>query len=190
MHREMKIFTAIVVGALILTTACAATSIASTKEPVEFLEPVEVALVPTAQKPQPIIVEVEEIAPVQGEEEIAPGITDNDRIFMYYCIQAEAGNQSELVKRLCTDVIINRMHDPDWADTIRGVITEPHQFSVWGNGSLMKAVPTEETIEAVNKEIEKQISNDIVYFNSIGFIHGERWEQVGDMYFMTKGEKK
>ena len=54
----------------------------------------------------------------------------------------------------------------------------------------MKAVPTEETIEAVNKEIEKQISSDIVYFNSIGFIHGEKWEQVGDMYFMTKGEKK
>ena len=68
MHREMKIFTAIVVGALILTTACAATSIASTKEPVEFLEPMEVALVPTAQKPQPIIVEVEEIAPVQAPE--------------------------------------------------------------------------------------------------------------------------
>lgn len=189
MHREMKIFTAAVVSALILTTACTATAVASTKEPtVTYIEPVEVALVEKAQKP--IIVEVEEIAPVQGEEEIAPGITENDRIFMYYCIEAEAGNQSELVKRLCTDVIINRMHDPDWADTIRGVITEPHQFSVWSNGSLMKAVPTEETIEAVNKEIEKQISSDIVYFNSIGFIHGEKWEQVGDMYFMTKGEKK
>ena len=188
MHRQLKIITAAVVTALILTTACTATSIASTKEPVEFLEPVEVALVPKTQKP--IIVEVEEIAPVQGEEEIAPGITDNDRIFMYYCIEAEAGNQSELVKRLCTDVIINRMHDPDWADTIRGVITEPHQFSVWSNGRLMEAVPTEETIKAVNKEIERQISNDIVYFNSIGFIHGEKWDKVGDMYFMTKGEEK
>ena len=188
MHREMKIFTAIVVGALILTTACAATSIASTKEPVEFLEPVEVALVPTTQKPQPIIVEVEEIAPVQGEEEIAPGITDNDRIFMYYCVEAEAGNQSELGKRLVADVIINRMHDPDWPNTIREVITQPGQFSVWSNGSLMKAVPTEETIEAVNKEIERQISNEIVYFNAIGYMYGEPWEKVGAHYFSTKGE--
>ena len=121
---------------------------------------------------------------------VAPGITEDDAVLIYYCIEAEAGNQSELVKRLCVDVIINRMHDESWPGTIYGVITEENQFSVWSSGALLEAIPTEETIAAVNMEFEKQISNDIVYFNSIGFIHGAKWEKVGDMYFATKKKEE
>ena len=129
----------------------------------------------------------EEEQPQQYESKlVAPGITEDDAVLIYYCIEAEAGNQSELVKRLCVDVIINRMHDESWPGTIYGVITEKDQFSVWTSGALLEAIPTEETIAAVNMELEKQINNEIVYFNSIGFIHGAKWEKVGDMYFATK----
>lgn len=121
---------------------------------------------------------------------VAPGITEDDAVLIYYCIEAEAGNQSELVKRLCVDVIINRMHDESWPGTIYEVITEESQFSVWSSGALLEAIPTEETIAAVNMELEKQINNEIVYFNSIGFIHGAKWEKVGDMYFATKKKEK
>lgn len=133
----------------------------------------------------------EEEQPQQYESKlVAPGITEDDAVLIYYCIEAEAGNQSELVKRLCVDVIINRMHDESWPGTIYGVITEEGQFSVWTSGAILKAIPTEETIAAVNMELEKQINNEIVYFNSIGFIHGAKWEKVGDMYFATKKKEE
>lgn len=140
------------------------------------------------KKPEPA---KKEEQPQQYESKlVAPGITEDDAVLIYYCIEAEAGNQSELVKRLCVDVIINRMHDESWPGTIYGVITEDSQFSVWSSGALLEAIPTEETIAAVNMELEKQISNEIVYFNSIGFIHGAKWEKVGNMYFATKKKEE
>ena len=129
----------------------------------------------------------EELAPVQYETVyVAPGITEDDAVLMYYCIEAEAGNQSELGKRLAADVIINRMYDEDWPDTILGVISQKNQFSVWESGAIFKVVPSEETIAAVNMELERRISEEVVYFNAIGYTYGTPYEKVGAHYFSTK----
>lgn len=129
----------------------------------------------------------EEIAPVQYEPVyVAPGITEEDAVLIYYCIEAECGNQSELGKRLATDVIINRMYDEDWPNTIYGVISEKNQFSVWKSGAIFKVAPSEETIAAVNMELEERISEEVVYFNAIGYTYGTPYEKVGAHYFSTK----
>lgn len=135
----------------------------------------------------------EELAPVQYEYVpvyVAPGITEDDAVLIYYTIEYEAGGESELGKRLATDVILNRKDDPDWPDTIIGVISQDGQFSAWNQGRLFKMIPSEDTIAAVNKELQSRISDEVVYFNAIGYMYGEPYEKVGGHYFSTKGEKE
>ena len=131
----------------------------------------------------------EELAPVQYEYApvyVAPGITEDDAVLIYYTIEFEAGGESELGKRLATDVILNRKDDPDWPDTIIGVISQDGQFSAWDKGRLFKMIPSEDTIAAVNKELESRINYEIVYFNSIDYMYGTPYEKVGGHYFSTK----
>ena len=131
----------------------------------------------------------EELAPVQYEYipvYVAPGITEDDAVLIYYTIEFEAGGESELGKRLATDVILNRKDDPDWPDTIIGVISQDGQFSAWDKGRLFKMIPSEDTIAAVNKELESRINYEIVYFNSIDYMYGTPYEKVGGHYFSTK----
>lgn len=131
----------------------------------------------------------EELAPVQYEYVsvyVAPGITEDDAVLIYYTIEFEAGGESELGKRLATDVILNRKDDPDWPDTIIGVISQDGQFSAWDKGRLFNMIPSEDTIAAVNKELESRINYEIVYFNSIDYMYGTPYEKVGGHYFSTK----
>ena len=131
----------------------------------------------------------EEIAPEQFQYEdlfVAPGITADDAVLIYYCIEFEAGGESERGKRLATDVILNRMDDPDWPDTIIGVISQEGQFSAWNQGRLFKMIPSEETIAAVNAELEERSNSEVVYFNAIGYMYGTPYEKVGNHYFSTK----
>lgn len=130
-----------------------------------------------------------EIAPEENEwipVFVAPGITDDDAVLIYYCIEFEAGGESEKGKRLATDVILNRMDDPDWPDTVIGVISQEGQFSAWDRGRLFNMIPSEDTIAAVNAELKERTNYEVVYFNSIGYMYGTPYEKVGNHYFSTK----
>ena len=63
------------------------------------------------------------------------------------CVQAEAGNQGLLGKRLVVDVILNRVDSDRFPNTIEGVITQSGQFAVYPY-MLNKAVPDDETISS------------------------------------------
>lgn len=103
------------------------------------------------------------------------------------CVEAEAGNQSMIGKRLVVDVILNRVDDPDWPDSIEGVITQPGQFTTWQSGSITRADPTEETYEAVRMELEDRLCGEIYYFTAGNYgAYGEPWGCVGDHYFSGK----
>lgn len=118
-----------------------------------------------------------------GDPVQKPIITDDERTFIAYCVEAEAGNQGLEGKQLVVDVILNRVESSDFPDTVYDVITQKNAFSVWKSGALMKAVPTEETFEAIDSEIKERTNSEIVYFNSIGYMHGTPWKKVGAHYF-------
>lgn len=99
-------------------------------------------------------------------------------------VEAEAGNQSELGKRLVVDVIINRVNDPRFPDTLREVMLQPYQFSVVNNGAIHNVTPTQETWKAINLEWERQISKEVLYFQAGSYPeYGIPYEHVGDHYF-------
>lgn len=50
-------------------------------------------------------------------------------------VEAEAGNQSELGKRLVVDVVLNRVDSEEFPDTIWEVLTQKMRFLPTGTGS-------------------------------------------------------
>ena len=105
-------------------------------------------------------------------------------------VEAEAGNQGLLGKRMVADVILNRVRDEDFPDTIVDVITEKQKeyaFTAYGNGMMDKVTVSEETWEAVRMELEEIGWPGLLYFNTGDYsIYGTPWNKIGDHYFSTK----
>ncbi|MCI7129609.1 MAG: cell wall hydrolase [Lachnospiraceae bacterium] len=104
------------------------------------------------------------------------------------CVQAEAGDQLLTGRRMVADVILNRVDDPDWPDTIEGVITERNQFTSYWDGGMDKVQePDELTIKAVQMELKQRSWPGLYYFTAGGYgKYGTPWKKVGDHYFCTK----
>ena len=144
----------------------------------------------------------EEVFGVEPETEFIPAVYTGGLVispeddyyntleFLGRCVEAEAGNQGMLGKRLVIDVILNRVNDDsgEWPDTIAEVISQPFQFSTFWDGSMDRVEEvTEETWEAIFKELEDITCPDIYYFTSEGFhVYGTPWEKIGDHYFNKK----
>lgn len=100
------------------------------------------------------------------------------------CVEAEAANQGLEGKRLVADVILNRVDSPLFPDNIVDVITQPYHFTSYWDGAMDRAVPTEETFEAVRMELEKRSNREILYFTAGEWPrYGTHWRKVGDHYF-------
>jgi len=103
------------------------------------------------------------------------------------CVEAEAGNQGLEGKRLVADVILNRVDDPDFPNTIYDVITQPYQFSTYWDGAIERAEATKETYKAIEMELEERSYPALLYFTAGGYgKYGTPWRQIGDHYFCTK----
>lgn len=139
---------------------------------------------------------INEVTPKLIETETITEVTDEDLAEEEYydslellalCVEAEAGNQGLEGKRLVVDVILNRVDDPDFPDTIEGVISQPYHFSTFWDGGIDKADPTEETFEAVKMELKERSYPGVLYFTAGGYgDYGTPWRKVGDHYFSTK----
>ena len=99
-------------------------------------------------------------------------------------VEAEAGNQSLLGKRMVAAVILNRVDHPDFPDSIKGVIYQAGQFTTVTNGRIYTVSPSEETREAVRMELAERTETSVIYFNAGKYsAYGEPYEKVGDHYF-------
>ena len=94
------------------------------------------------------------VLPETGEELISGTtytITKTEYNELCKIIQAEAGNQDMEGKILVGNVILNRVANTKFPNTIHEVIFQKSQFSPVSNGSYKKAVPSDEVYEAVNR---------------------------------------
>lgn len=134
---------------------------------------------------------VPESADISLEEYAAQQDTERSELtemeLLTRCVQAEAGNQDFDGKRMVADVVLNRVSDPDFPDTIREVILQDGQFRVVSNGRIYDADPDDETLEAVRMELESVSWPGLFYFRTGHFSeYGTPWKKVGDHYFSTK----
>ena len=81
-------------------------------------------------------------------------------------VEAEAGNQGLIGKRLVVAVIYNRVESEKFPNTILGVLTSPHQFGTVWNGAVDKVTVSDETRSAIQLEISQRSDDEIMYFNN------------------------
>ena len=136
--------------------------------------------------PEEIQMEIDE--PEEQTDESEAEMELDELELLSICVEAEAGNQELKGKRLVVDVILNRVDDPDFPDTIEGVISQPYQFSSYWDGGMDRVTePSEETIRAVQMELEERGWPGVIYFTAEQWPeYGTPWKQVGDHFFNTK----
>lgn len=111
----------------------------------------------------------------------------NSLELMAKVVEAEAGNQGLDGKRMVVDVILNRVNDGEFPDSIPDVIYQENAFAVIENGMYEQVEVSEETWTAIYMELEKVSYPGLLYFCSTGFLeYGTPWKKVGDHYFNTK----
>lgn len=142
--------------------------------------------VPAPDIQEAVPVEVDE--PEEGADELEDEAEADELELLAICVEAEAGNQELEGRRLVADVILNRVDDPDFPNTIEGVISQTYQFSSYWDGGMDRVTePSEETIRAVQMELEERGWPSVIYFTAEAWpAYGTPWKQVGDHYFNTK----
>lgn len=142
---------------------------------------------PGETKEQEPVKEDTPAAVMDTPEQIAEEMYWDSLELLALVVEAEAGNQTLMGRRLVVDVILNRVDDPDWPDSIEAVITQPYQFSTYWNGAVERVEPSELTYEAIRLELEHRSVPDIYYFTAGNFgKYGSPWKKVGDHYFSGK----
>lgn len=129
---------------------------------------------------------IETLTEGEGKEEMGDyGTKPGELDLLAACVEAEAGNQNLLGKRLVVDVILNRWAAPDFPDSIKEVIEEPGQFKVVDSGAIQSVKPTDDTWYAVYAELTGiRASEEVMYFRTGHYSnYGHPWGCIGDHYF-------
>lgn len=99
------------------------------------------------------------------------------------CVEAEAGNQGLLGKRLVVDVILNRVDSERFPNDVASVISQKGQFAVYPN-AMSRVSISQETLDAIVLELERRTDDRILFFTAR---HYNKYcvpaYQCGDHYF-------
>lgn len=98
---------------------------------------------------------------------------------LYRIVEAEAGAEDEEGKLLVANVVINRVNNDKFPDTISGVVFQREkgvtQFSPVSNGRYYCVEISEETIKAVERALRgEDISGGALYFAARKYADSER----------------
>ena len=157
-----------------------------------FIPIPQVTVVPV---PVPVLIEVDSSASQSQIEEtivttdVVPSVTlsEDDFNLLCACVEAEAGNQSMEGKRLVAAVILNRVDDSAFPNTISGVIRQKGQFYVVSSGAINRVKVSDETMEAVGAELLERSDYEVLYFRTGRYHSGcKNLYQVGDHFFSGK----
>ena len=92
-------------------------------------------------------------------------VTYEDAQRLMKLAQAEAGNQGIAGMSYVMRVVLNRVNDDDFPNTVKEVIEQPHQFESYANGSYQTAEPSIDCHLAL-AELERGYTDD---YEIIGF---------------------
>ena len=98
-------------------------------------------------------------------------LSEDDYEVLLRIVEAEAGGEDEEGKMLIACVVLNRVEDPAFPDTVREVVFQKEngtaQFSPVYNGRYEKVTVSEDTVKAVERVLMgEDISDGALYFAS------------------------
>lgn len=149
-------------------------------KPVQETDILESISVKKAVAAEPI---VEKEVVVEPEEPPVPSVTQEEIELIALCVMAEAEGECEYGQRLVIDVILNRVDDPHFPDTIYDVIYQKNQFAGMYGDRITRCYVKD---ELVREELENRTDYDVVFFRT-GHYHsyGVPKFQVGAHYFSS-----
>lgn len=119
------------------------------------------------------------------EEDILEEERLGDMELIAQMVEAEAGNQDLLGKRLVADVILNRVDSDKFPNTVEEVLFQSYQFSSILDGNFDKAAwhMSEDSFRAVEMEWYRdyRADSEILYFSTThvngkgGYRHDAHW---------------
>lgn len=127
----------------------------------------------------------------ETEEESELTLSPEEYNVLLRIVQAEAGTCDETGKLLVANVILNRMEDEEFPDTVSGVVYQKRQFSPVMNGSINTCKVTMETRSAVNRALQgEDPSEGALYFmnRSKSSSRNVRWFDANLDYLFKHGD--
>jgi N-acetylmuramoyl-L-alanine amidase len=110
----------------------------------------------------------------------------SDRYWLAKIIEAEAGIESLRGKIAVGAVVLNRVEDDWFPDTIRGVIFQKldgfYQFSPVGNGRIFKLEPSEQSYAAA----DRALTGEDPTYGALFFYNPEKANKSRSKFFTTK----
>ena len=130
--------------------------------------------------------EKEVVVEPEPEEPPATLATQEEIELIALCVMAEAEGECEYGQRLVIDVILNRVDDPHFPDTIYDVIYQKNQFAGMYGDRITRCYVKDELVQLVREELENRTDYDVVFFRT-GHYHsyGVPMFQVGSHYFSS-----
>lgn len=118
---------------------------------------------------------------LQSVEKECDIISEEEKWILCKIVEAEAGTEDRIGKILVANVVLNRLENERFPDTVEGVVFQENdgvaQFSPVANGRYESAKPKEETIEAVEAALAgEDYSEGALYFMARKHADGESVE--------------
>lgn len=110
-------------------------------------------------------------------------VSNADRKLLAQLVKREAGGESFKGQKAVVEVVLNRVLDGRFPNTIRGVVFQKGQFST--ASKLSKTTPTQTNYDAVDYVLEHGatvLHGNYVYF-SAGKCHGSGRIKIGNQWF-------
>lgn len=116
---------------------------------------------------------------VREPEETAVVLEEEEMEALLRIVEAEAGTEDEDGKLLVANVVLNRVADENFPDSVTGVVFQREkgvtQFSPVANGTYWKVQISEETVEAVERALNgEDISQGALYFAARKYADSDR----------------
>lgn len=164
-----SIFALCALGLTILLTVCVKHEYGASGEPTEVPEVIQLDL-PTVKATPDSMVLPETIEPENSYPRFSysKDWSVEDSYLLAKIAMAEAESESIQGKTLVILVVLNRVRNADFPNTIQGVIFEENQFTPVINGRFDKVEPNADCWEAVQVVMEAQYdySDGALYFES------------------------
>ena len=107
----------------------------------------------------------ETVVAEEPAREAFTGYSESDYNVLLRIVQAEAGNCDIEGRVMVANVILNRVENDSFPNTITKVVYQKHQFSPVSNGSIKRCRVTAETVEAVGRALSgEDLTDGALYF--------------------------
>ena len=113
-------------------------------------------------------------------------LTEEEIELLALVTMAEAEGECEEGQRLVIDVVLNRVDNPHFPNTVREVIYQKNQFSGMYGERIKRCYVMDELVELVREELESRTNHEVVFFRTNHYhSYGIPMFQVGAHYFSS-----